>query len=149
MKKMMVLIICVAMLVSMAISANAATAYLPDGGQTGNCGCSRAYGRTKNYTVRAATMDCRAALTSTASGTITASIYSSENVGNSLYLGIVAWQDAAQNYNLSSTYGRKQNVGKSGSWSFSGGSATHHGTAGFTYNSTEYGDWVCGVTTAG
>lgn len=149
MKKLIAVVLCFAMLACMPIMASAATINLPDGGQTGNTGYARAIGYSDGGSSGRALMNCSVAMTSTAYGDVTASITCSKVVGDALYLGIVAWQDAAQKYNLASSYGRKYGVGLSGSWTLRGGSATHHGTAGFTYNSAEYGDWVCGVTTTG
>lgn len=142
MKKFITLILCVAMMASMAVMANAAV-QLPDGGQVRPTGHSRAYGYTDGGSSGRAYMNCTIKFETSNYGDLLATTASNINIGNKASILLIAWQN---NNELRSNEG---NSGSSVKTSYSlplrGGAATTMGTSAHNYSSAEYGDWICGI----
>lgn len=148
MKKFVAMILCVAMLASMAVVANAKVIELPDGGSNRNTGCSQAYGYTDGGTAGKAYMNCTIEITNAFKGTVVSWTTSNVVMGTNIYMSAVAWQDANHTYKLEKNEGRGDvTTTYTFSRSVSGGSATVCGTGGHQYSSAAYGDWLCGTAT--
>lgn len=149
MKKIIAFILCVSMLASMAVVASAASIVLPDGGSRKNTGCATVYGYTDGGTDDKTYMTCTIRIADASTGKVVSQISSSKGgMGTGAYITVVAWQDAAHQYNLASNHGRSPaSTAKAFSLTVYGGAATASGTAGYEYSSTQYGDWNCGTTT--
>lgn len=148
MKKLLATMLCVVMIASMAITANAQAIRLPDGGQIANTGCSQAYGYTDGGTSGRAYMNCTIEITSASTGKVVGWTTSNVTMGSSLYMSVIAWQDVNQNNRLAKNELRApSSTGTSYSLAVYGGSATAKGTAGHQYSSAAYGDWICGTAT--
>ena len=142
MKKFFATLLCITMMASMIVVANAATE-LPEGGQLRNTGDRQAYGYTDGGTSGKAYMNCTIEIANTSSGKVVGWTVSNISMGNKAHLNVVAWQGSNElaNNQLQSP----STTGTSFSLPVYGGSATTVGTAGHSYSSSQYGDWICGT----
>ena len=142
MKKLIAMFLCVAMIASMSVVANAAI-QLPDGGQIRPSGHSRAYGYTDGGTNGKAYMNCIIEFKDKTYGNLLATTISNIIIGNDAYTNLVAWQ--GDNELVSIRRESPASTQTSFPLPLPGGSATTMGTAGQSYSSSEYGDWICGT----
>lgn len=142
MKKLIALILCITMMASLGVVANAAV-QLPDGGQVRPTGHSRAYGYTDGGSSGRAYMNCTIKFEATNYGDLLATTASNINIGNKASTLLIAWQN---NNELRSNEGTSgSSVKTSYSLPLRGGAATTMGTSAHNYSSAEYGDWICGI----
>ena len=142
MKKLIALILCITMMASLGVVANAAV-QLPDGGQVRPIGHSRAYGYTDGGSSGRAYMNCTIKFEATNYGDLLATTASNINIGNKASTLLIAWQN---NNELRSNEGTSgSSVKTSYSLPLRGGAATTMGTSAHNYSSAEYGDWICGI----
>ena len=148
MKKLLATMLCVVMIASMAITANAQAIRLPDGGKIANTGCSQAYGYTDGGTAGRMWINCTIERTSANGGTFTAWITTEDGyaLSNNCWLRTVAWNDAAGTSRMSYAEGRTPASSVLVcSMPLTGVASADHGTGGHDYSSTEYGHWICGT----
>ena len=142
MKKFIAMFLCVAMIASMSVVANAAI-QLPDGGQIRPSGHSRAYGYTDGGPSGQAYMNCTIAFVGTTYGDLLASTASDIILANKAEIRLVSWQNDNQLRVNEGTAG--PSVTGTYSLPLRGGSTATMGSAAHTYSSSEYGDWICGT----